>query len=152
MRDYFTKLLRYTAWADRCILAALRELPAAQQEALPLFAHVLAAEHVWLSRVYGAEARLAVWPQLSLEECAALAGENAAGYEELLQGLGAEELVKPVRYRNTKGVEFVTPLDDILTHVVVHGGYHRGQVARAIGRAGGTTISTDYITFVREGL
>ena len=28
--------------------------------------------------------------------------------------------------------------------------YHRGQIAKAIGRSGGVAVNTDFITFVRE--
>jgi uncharacterized damage-inducible protein DinB len=38
---------------------------------------------------------------------------------------------------------------DILTHVVVHGAYHRGQIAKLLGRAGVAAVNTDYITFAR---
>jgi hypothetical protein len=34
---------------------------------------------------------------------------------------------------STEGQEFVTPVIDILTHGVVHGAYHRGQIARGGG-------------------
>lgn len=152
MQAYLAKLLRYTTWANQRLLTALRELPAAQAEGLPLLAHLLAAEHHWLCRLRGVEARLPVWPTLTLEEAAALLEENSAGYRDFLQSLPAEELSRLVRYRNTKGLEFQTAISDILTHVVIHSGYHRGQVAKAIGRAGGSAVNTDYIQFTRETL
>jgi uncharacterized damage-inducible protein DinB len=148
VRDHFAKLFRYSAWASARVLAALREQPAALAEALPLFAHVLAAEHVWLSRLRGEPARVAVWPTLTLDECADLARDNAAGYEAYITACG--DFAARLRYRNQAGQEFETPIGDILTHVATHGGYHRGQVAKAIGRAGGKSVNTDYIMFVRE--
>jgi uncharacterized damage-inducible protein DinB len=39
---------------------------------------------------------------------------------------------------------------DILTDVVIHGAYHRGQVARIIGRGGGQSPNTDYIAYIRS--
>jgi len=39
---------------------------------------------------------------------------------------------------------------DILTQVATHGAYHRGQIAKAIRRGGGTPADTDFIIFVRE--
>lgn len=150
MKTYIERLLRSVAWADRQVIAAVRDNPAAQPEAVPLLAHLLAAEHVWLSRMEQREPRLAVWPQLTVAECAALAGENAAGYTALLGRLSDSDLSQPIRYRNTKGQEFVTPLLDILTQVVIHGAYHRGQIANAIGRSGVPAVNTDYITFARE--
>jgi uncharacterized damage-inducible protein DinB len=151
MHAYLVKMLRYTSWANERILAALREQPAAQAEGLPLLAHLLAAEHVWLTRLLQAPAKLPVWPQLSLEECAALVTENVAGYAALLRDLAGKDLTVKVEYRNTKGEAFATPVEEMLTHVVIHGGYHRGQIAKALGRASGKAVNTDYITYVREG-
>jgi uncharacterized damage-inducible protein DinB len=150
MKAHLERMVRAMAWADRQAVAALRACPAAQGEALPLLAHVVAAEHIWLARLQGRAARLAVWPPLALDECEALAGENAAGYAALLAGLGEADLATAVRYRNTKGEEFATPVLDVLTHVVIHGAYHRGQIARALGRAGVAAVNTDYITFARS--
>jgi uncharacterized damage-inducible protein DinB len=137
-------------WADQQLVTALRDCVPAQEEALPLLAHLLAAEHVWLSRIQQRETALAVWPHLSLSECEDLAAKNAVEYGDSCARLGEAELAAQIRYRNTKGQEFSTPLIDILTHVVIHGAYHRGQIARAIGRAGAQAVNTDYITYVRE--
>ena len=55
-----------------------------------------------------------------------------------------------VRYRNSRGEEFHTPVGDLLTHVLMHGAYHRGQIAASVRRAGGEPAATDYIAFTRE--
>jgi uncharacterized damage-inducible protein DinB len=149
MRDYFQRLFAHAAWANRRVLDALRTTPD-PAEALRLFAHVLAAEHVWLSRLRGTAPAHAVWPPLTLGECVALADENAAGYTTYLAGLGEGDFARPVRYRNTAGVEYTNTVADILTHVATHGGYHRGQIAKAIRAGGGTPADTDFIIFVRE--
>ncbi|HEY6147556.1 MAG TPA: DinB family protein [Thermoanaerobaculia bacterium] len=36
-------------------------------------------------------------------------------------------------------------------HVVIHGGYHRGQIAAELRAAGFTPAYTDYIEAVRRG-
>lgn len=150
MRAYLERMFRYVVWADRRSLDALRATPAAHAEALPLLAHLLAAEHVWLARLQQREARHPVWPTLGIDECAALASENEAGYRAYLGQADDALLAAPVRYRTSQGLECVTPVLDILTQVVTHGPYHRGQIARAIGRSGGAAVNTDFITFVRE--
>jgi uncharacterized damage-inducible protein DinB len=148
MIDFIRKLFRHVAWADRITLDGLRSTPAAQAEALPLMAHVLAAEHVWLSRFEQRELRHPVWPTLTLEECDALANENEAGYRDLLARTSEEQLAADFRYRTMQGQEFATPMIDLLMQVVTHGPYHRGQIAKIIGRVGGKPANTDYIMFV----
>lgn len=150
MKTYLATLFRYLAWADRRTCQSLRAVPAAHAEGLPLLAHLLAAEHVWLARLEQREPRHPVWPALGLDACDALAAENEAGYRTFLEGLREDQLDQPIHYRTSRGQECVTPVLDILTQVVTHGPYHRGQIAKAIGRAGGSPANTDYITFVRE--
>jgi uncharacterized damage-inducible protein DinB len=149
MKSHLERMLRSMAWADQVVLKALRDCPEAQNEGIRLFGHVLAAEDIWLSRIERRQASLTVWPELDLAGCERLAGANAQGYEAMLSKLSEPKLNQVVVYRTTKGEEFSTPLVDILTHVVIHGPYHRGQIARVIGAAGGTAPSTDFITYVR---
>lgn len=130
-------MFRYMAWADRRALEALRATPAAHAEALPLLAHLLAAEHIWLARLERREPRHPVWPALDLAECDVLAAENEAGYLAFVGRLGEVAPTWAVPYRTSQGHEFVTPVLDILTQVVTHGPYHRGQIAKIIGRSGG---------------
>jgi uncharacterized damage-inducible protein DinB len=145
-----TRMFRYVAWADRRSLESVRGTPAAQPEALPLIAHILAAEHVWLSRLQEHEPRLPVWPKLSLEECETQAAENEVGYQWLFETVAEDQLVNEVRYRNAAGQEFATSMIDILSQVITHGPYHRGQIAKIVARSGGTPINTDFIMFTRD--
>lgn len=143
-------MFRYVAWADHRTLEALRAAPATHAEAQPLLAHLLAAEHVWLARLEQRDPRHPVWPELTLDECAALAAENEAGYRTFIERLGDGQPAGSVCYRNIQGNEFVTPVLDVLTQVITHGPYHRGQIAKIIGRTSGAVINTDFITFARE--
>jgi Uncharacterized protein conserved in bacteria len=147
---HWERLFRYVAWADQYTLAALRRAPAAQPEALPIFAHLLAAEHVWLSRLAQQSPRHSVWPQLDLDQCAVLLAENEEGYRQFLSQLEADGPAAVVHYRTSQGHEMASTVLDILTQVVTHGPYHRGQIAKIIGKSGGTPINTDYIMFTRE--
>jgi uncharacterized damage-inducible protein DinB len=142
-------MLRAVAWADQQTLSALVECPQAQAEAVPLLAHVLGAENVWLARLQNQEPAHSPWPQLSLADCNALADTNASGYAAYLESLDESDFVTAVRYRNTKGDEFVSSKIDILTHVVIHGAYHRGQIAKVLGHHGVPAPNTDFITFTR---
>ena len=149
MKTHMSRMLRAMAWADTQSLAALLDCPAAHDEALGLFSHVLAAEHIWLARLQGREPNRAGWPSLSVADCEALAAENAAGYAAYIEKSADAGLTAVIRYRNSQGDEFANTVLDILTHVVIHGAYHRGQIAKAIGKAGGKSLNTDYIIFAR---
>ncbi len=150
MNSFLARMFRYVAWADRRMLEALHAATAAHAEATPLMAHILAAESLWLSRLEQRDARHLVWPTLSLSECDALWAENEDGYRDYIAALNEDQLTTTVRYRNSQGQEFIAPILDILTQVITHGPYHRGQIAKIIGRSGSSAASTDFITYARE--
>jgi len=146
-------LFSYTNWATPRVIGALKTLPAGREAPVKPFAHLLLAEKIWLLRLNGHDSsHVDPAGELSLAECEALADENRKGYATYLDSLDAGALVRVIHYKNTKGVEFHTPIQDVLLHVAFHGSYHRGQVASAIRREGGTAAGTDYIAFVRESV
>lgn len=147
--NHLTRLVEHLAWADERVLASLRNCRRPLPAAIALYSHVLGAEHTWLARISGEAPAIAVWPDLSLDDCERVAAENAATLRRLVASIGDGDLEKPVTYRNSAGVEFTTGLEDILLHVAVHGSYHRGQVAALLRSAGEEPSPTDFIQWVR---
>ena len=143
------KLFDHLTWADAAALEALRTSPGADARALTIYAHVLGAEAVWLSRLAGRPSHVAVWPVLSLEQAASLAERNAAELSAMLSSLGPDDLGREIDYRTSDGRAFRSRVDDILLHMALHGSYHRGQVALLIRTSGGEPAPTDYIAFIR---
>jgi len=149
MKDHFTRLFQHVEWADARVLESLRSAQRPQKRGLELYSHILGSEHVWLSRINGTTPQVDVWPVLTLDECEKLGKENIAAFRELVSRLTPDLLEKPITYRNTAGDQFTSTVEDMLTHVAMHGSYHRGQIAAALRAGGDTPSPTDYITFVR---
>lgn len=147
--DQLRRMFEHAAWANSRVIAALERETGVSGDIAELFAHVLGAEEVWLSRLEGRASVLAVWPTLALAELSAAAAATAAGYRAYLDRLTPDDLAREVAYTNSAGQSFQTAIGDILTHVAMHGSYHRGQVALRMRRDGGTPAPTDYIAFVR---
>lgn len=145
----FSRLIAHLAWADDRVLAALRSATDPDPTCLELFAHVLAAEHVWLARLKGETPRHPVWPTLTLEECAGLVQSNQRELTAYVGGLAPDDPARGVTYKNSAGQEYTSTIEDILLHVCLHGSYHRGQIALALRMGGGVPMPTDYIAFVR---
>jgi uncharacterized damage-inducible protein DinB len=141
----------YEFWASRRLLARLREVPDPEPELLRLFAHTLIAMKIWGTRIRGEDSRgIPIWPDLSLDDCARLIEENERTCGELLYARGSSLLETTVAYTNQHGLSYETGVRDILFHVVTHGAYHRGQLARRLRDGGHEPVNTDYITYVRE--
>ena len=149
MKGHFRKLYKHVAWADARVLQSLRSAHAVLKRDLDLYSHILGSEHVWLSRIKGTTAQVAVWPSLTFDEAERLAGQNIAAFNEVISELTEEGRETQITYRNSAGEQFTSTLEDILTHVSLHGAYHRGQIAASIRAAGDVPSPTDYIAFAR---
>lgn len=147
--EHLRKLVDHLVWADTRVLDALRVTAGSDPRALELYAHVLGAEHVWLARISGKSPSVPVWPMLTLDGCARLAGENVVALRRLVSDATPELLAQTVHYTNSAGRTYDSKIDDILLHVALHGAYHRGQVALIVRMAGGVPAPTDYIAYVR---
>ena len=135
------RLFDHLAWADDGVLAAFRRSNDGQPRALGLYSHVLGAEHVWLARLEVRAAKVAVWPELTVAECGALAVENHSAYETFIAKLDDDALRREVEYRNSAGAPFTSRIEDVLLHVAMHGSYHRGQVAMLLRHACGSFVA-----------
>src|SRR5687768_7393801 len=103
MRDHFRKLYKHLEWADARVLQSLRAAHSVLKKDLDLYSHILGSEHVWLSRIKGTPAKVAVWPTLTLDEAGRLAAENVAAFEGILSELTKEGRETPITYRNSAG-------------------------------------------------
>ena len=147
------RLLAYDAWANRQALASLRAAGNPPAKALRTLGPLVGAGRLWLARLEeSAEKPPAVWPELSLEQAAAAFDELADGWRDFASRLDETALGRTVSYVNSKGEPWTSTVGDILTHVVIHGGYHRGQIASDLRAAGFTPAYTDYIEAVRRNL
>lgn len=149
LKDHFSRLVDHLEWADQRAFTSLRSAANPPAKALETYAHVLGSEHVWLSRLYGTPPRIAVWPNLTLDECEPLAAENASQFRKVVDGLTENALERGITYRNSAGDQYTSTLEDILTHVFMHGSYHRGQIASLVRAAAGTPSPTDFIFYTR---
>ncbi|MBI3681898.1 MAG: DinB family protein [Acidobacteria bacterium] len=153
--------LRYTAWASRRLAGAAaqlseeelaRDFRSADKSVLGTLVHVYAADRLWLGRIQGnpparfldpdADMKLSVleddWPALDER------------WRQWAAALTDNSVREPVRYKDLKGNPYVTPLWQILLHVVNHGTHHRGQVSAMMRAMGRTPPPLDLILFYRE--
>jgi uncharacterized damage-inducible protein DinB len=75
--------------------------------------------------------------------------ENAEQYRVYIEELEESELDEMVDYANQSGVPFRTSVRDILSQVLLHGQYHRGQINRVLRIESAEPVQVDYITFAR---
>jgi uncharacterized damage-inducible protein DinB len=146
----------YDAWANREVLAVLKKSAAPSPRPLELLAHILSAQQLWLERIRQQPQSLPVWPvisiELALDQCAPQINQLAASWHEFLAQVSSGGLSQKVTYNNSKGEPWISTVQDILTHVLLHSAYHRGQIASHMRASGETPAYTDYIHALRQGL
>jgi uncharacterized damage-inducible protein DinB len=149
----YRKLFDYDYWANSETLASLRTVPSGAEKPRKTFNHVIGAQRIWMARFENpAPPSAQPWPDLTLEECASAIEDLRRRWKEVLDGLTPEKLASELVYKNLKGVEYKTPVQDVLMHLVLHSAYHRGQVAAAVREAGGKPAPTDYVVYCRAGM
>lgn len=142
------RLFDHLAWADAEVAGAIAH-PAAPASAIREFAHLVGAEENWLSRIEHRPPTAAIWPTLTASDATALATRMAAAFRRMIGTLNDATLDAPIKYTNSAGKTFATPIGDILLHVAMHGQYHRGKVNQMLRDGGAEPAPVDFIGFVR---
>lgn len=150
-RSELRSLFVYDHWANREALASMSTLSGDAGRPLKIFGHIIGAQRVWLARFENPDPPNAhPWPAVTLDECRTAVDDLHQRWAALLDSLTPEKLTSDLSYRNTKGVEYRTPIQDVLMHLVMHSAYHRGQLAAAVREAGGKPAATDYVVYLRK--
>ncbi|OAH59248.1 MULTISPECIES: DinB family protein [Bacillaceae] len=144
------KMYDHLNWANRRILETLQSIEDENQEGNRLFSHILFGERIWITRLQGMDSsRLPIWSNVDIEVCAELVRQNEESFTAFLTNLVNADLDKLIFYTNNKGTEFKNSVRDVLTHVALHGQYHRGQINSRLRADGIEPVNIDFITFVR---
>ncbi|GGO08337.1 DinB family protein [Saccharibacillus kuerlensis] len=142
-------MFEHLDWANRTILDTLQQAEVGGRP-LSLFSHTLHAEQVWLTRLRGKDSSgLPIWADRDLAFCAELMQRNAEGFDAFFAETAEADPDRLIAYANSKGVRFTNSARDILTHVALHGQYHRGQINLLLRESGHDPVGVDYILFAR---
>ena len=155
------ELLLYMLWADRLMLAAVRQVRPGDLtrdagvsfgSLLGTMAHMEGANRLWLSRLSGnpLERAPSIHDYADLPSWIHAWEETAAGLEAFLAPLSDEQLAAPLTWTNTAGNTYTLPLWQLVTHMVNHNSYHRGQVVSLLRQMGYEAPSTDLVYYYAE--
>jgi len=155
--------LDYTVWASKrlvdaaCALSHLeltRDFATADHNVLGTLAHVYAADRIWLGRIEGSPPARFIVPEQDMH-LAVLTSDWPALSERWKQWgelLTEDSILREMSYRSTAGEAFVTPIWQIVLHVVNHGTHHRGLASGFLRAMGHISPSLDLIGYYREAL
>lgn len=155
------RLLRFNEWANARVFDAIAALTPEQAtkdlgSSFPTVAltaaHMVAGEWIWLQRWLGvSNSKFPDWANSSdIADLRRRLSEIEQERAQFIAGLTDADLLIPRAYKLMTGLEDQQPLDVMVTHVVNHATYHRGQIASFFRQLGLKPIGTDFITFARE--
>ncbi|HEX4810027.1 MAG TPA: DinB family protein [Bryobacteraceae bacterium] len=156
-----TTHLRYNRWATERVLDEINAMPAellvkdlkgSFPSIYETMAHLYQADSIWWDRLSGRPSgTLADYPApgctWELKEA-----WMALHYKMIdwASGLTDDDWTRQMSYKTLAGMPMLTPLWEMVLHVVNHGSHHRGQVTTMIRQLGSKPVNLDLLAFYRE--
>ena len=139
------KLVAHCVWANRAWLRFIVNNATSNEWLLGRLSHIMLGERAWFQRIHGEEPGRDIWALLSIPELERLSVEHERIFAEHLNA----DLAKVVSFQRFTGEKYQSPVADILLHLILHGGHHRGQMAIHSSANGLPPINTDFIEYCR---
>lgn len=151
MKDHFINLLDYNNWANQRAFISIADTFGIDERAYELFSHIIAAQKIWLSRILkNGDNPISSWTKFDKKETQILLSSIHNDWMNYLSESDVEQFTEKINYKNSRGDEHTKKVADIITHVINHSTYHRGQIAIIVKACGGVPAVTDYIFYVQE--
>lgn len=135
-------LFQYNAWANHELFAELQRLdpqahPAELHAALRILNHIHVVERIFVANLQGQPHDYCATntPETPTLEALHLAMQATdAWYLEHVAGLRAEQLHERLSFSFVDGDAGCMSREEMLAHIISHGGYHRGAVGRIMAQ------------------
>ena len=137
-----TSLLQYKAWANQELFVELQRLdPIAQQSelhaALRILNHIHVVERIFVANLQGINHSYSATntPETpTLAELQQAVQETDRWYLDYVAELSAEQLAERLSFTFVDSDAGCMSREEMLAHIVTHGGYHRGAVGRIMAQ------------------
>ncbi|WP_374568350.1 DinB family protein [Ideonella sp.] len=136
-------LFQYKAWANAELFAELRQVDAeahaAQRHtAIRLLNHIYVVDRIFVGHLSGTphgHTGTNTTETPTLDALQAAVAETDRWYIDHVATLSPERLREPVSFTFTDGLKGCMTREEMLAHVITHGGYHRGAVGNVMRQA-----------------
>lgn len=149
MKSYFENLFAFEAWANKEIADCLLSVNPLPGKAMSVMSHIINAQKIWLCRIKNEKTDAEVWEVYDKSDLGIELKKSTDDLKNFVSSLNEENLNDVILYTNTKGESFESVMHDILTHLIIHSSYHRGQIILEIKPLVKSLPYTDYINYVR---
>ena len=154
----FASLFKYKAKADEDLFAAVAALDASgKQEALHaairVLNHVYVVDRIFRAHLTGEAHGFTATNTTETPTLAALRDlvqESDGWYVNYTRKLGPAEIGQQIDFLFTDGKQGRMSREEILAHVVTHGGYHRGAVGRILDQNSATRPPDSFTNYLHR--
>ena len=151
-------LFRYKAWADGELLDALAPLdpqlhPEAHHNALRIFNHIHVVDAIFKANLLGESHGFSATNTPETPTLAALRSSVTAldnWLVDYVATLSPQKGATPLSFRFVDGDRGQMSREEMLLHLVTHGGYHRGAIGRILVQCGITPPRDTLTTFLHR--
>ncbi len=150
-KSMLRRLIAYDRWANAQTRDSLAAVAGKAPRAVTLLAHIHLGWSAWMDRIGQIEREIAWFPELGLDQCEEIGRAAQKRWDDFIAGLpddwqGIEYTAKLL----DGGVSRFT-LNEIVTQLVTHGSYHRGQISTLVRGVGGEPVNTMFMRYVVTG-
>jgi uncharacterized damage-inducible protein DinB len=140
----YSSLFKYKAWANSELYALVANVDAAQHadeqhSCIRLLNHIYVVDRIFaahLTRTKHAYTATNTKETPTLEALTSACSESDRWYVELVSSLDANVLQENIEFVFTDESHARMSREEMLMHVITHGGYHRGAVGRILAQIG----------------
>ena len=145
-RNYLLSLLDYNAWANEAYFRQIDELPAEEvtrqrpslmNSILISINHLLVIDKVWMAHMKGEKHSYESLQTILHENLDTLWADKDQMNQEIrdyVAGLSEDELNEVIEFELIGGNKGSLPRYLVITHLVMHGGFHRGFIGDMFGQ------------------
>jgi uncharacterized damage-inducible protein DinB len=149
MNEYFIRLYKGNYWANATFLESSISVYDTNKYIAETFSHVINAQFIWMSRIKGEKSPYKVREIHSIETLRQIIPQISKMWIAYLENATPEEYNREIHYTNSFGESFTSKIIDIVSHLISHSHYHRGQCNAALRKNGVEPINIDFITYCR---
>ena len=158
MNDMLATMIRSQEWADTEFLDAIERLEedrhgAEYASALRLLDHINVVARIFAAHLAGEAHGFrsdTTEPTPTIEAVRAAAARTNRWYLDYVRTVGPEVLAERVRFTFTDGDKGCMSRQEMLTHVVLHGAVHRGEVGRILAQIGAVIPWDTFAVFLHH--
>lgn len=151
MKIFFESLYNYNQWANDSVLNSVISQKISDEKVIKILNHIISAQILWYDRMTGrGDNLIAPWHTFPNEKLSEEFLNNTNQWLKLISEADESFWNMKFSYKNSYGDSFKSSNTDVLTHVINHSSYHRGQMAFRIRELGFDPVLTDYIVYQRS--